>query len=122
MDDYGARIRKAWRDWHDANDPATLSWAQVQQKCMAILGKPETSVAVLKWKEGQQEPTLAEFRALGQVLGVDPRTLAFGEGPSAAPQSAEDAPGTAQTMESRYGDSAARVGRGKGKDRGEKTG
>lgn len=88
MDDYGARIRRAWRDWHAAHDPETLSWSEVTRRCAVLLKKPETSVAVLKWKEGQQEPTLAEFRALGQVLGADPRTLAFGD----APQSAQDAP------------------------------
>lgn len=85
MDDYGALIRRAWRQWQDAHDPETLSWAEVQRQCAKLLRVPETSVAVLKWKDGEQEPTIAEFRALAQVLGVDPCLLAFGAVPAGLP-------------------------------------
>src|SRR4051812_807049 len=79
VEDYGARIRKAFRDWHDANDPKVMSWAEVQRRIAKLLRKPETSVAILKWKEGLQEPTLAEFRAIARVLNADPGALAFGQ-------------------------------------------
>lgn len=77
-DDYGARIRKAWRDWHDAHDRQTLSWAEIQRRIAVAFGVKETGVAVLKWKDGEQEPTVAEFRALGALLEKEPAWLAFG--------------------------------------------
>jgi hypothetical protein len=80
-DDYGTWIRRAYREWHDAHDPERMPWAEVQRQCAEILRVPETSVAVLKWKDGQQEPTLAEFAALEAVLESPRAYLAFGQLP-----------------------------------------
>lgn len=81
LSDYGERIRKAHKDWEIANDPEELSWAEVARQCAALLEKPVDPSAVIRWKQGKQEPSVAEFRALAQVFKVTPSWLAFGQFP-----------------------------------------
>lgn len=74
---YGERIRRAHKEWEIAHDKE-LAWAQVARECQRILGRAVDPATVNRWKTEKQEPTLAEFRALAEVLGTDPALLAFG--------------------------------------------
>jgi transcriptional regulator with XRE-family HTH domain len=89
LSDFGERIRKAKRDWEEANDPHALSWAEVARRCERVLGRRVHAETVLLWKEGRQEPSVAEFRALAQVFHVTPSWLAFEQFPI---KPAEDQP------------------------------
>ena len=44
------------------------------------LGRAINPNVVGKWRRGMQEPTLAEIKALADMLDVDPAWLAFGHG------------------------------------------
>lgn len=76
---YGERIRRAHKEWELAHD-ADLPWAQVARDCQRLLGRLVDPATVNRWKSDKQEPTVAEFRALGAVLETDPALLAFGNG------------------------------------------
>lgn len=74
--DYGKAIRDAVKDWERRNDEE-LPWAELARRVGKALKKNVDPATVTRWKSGQQEPSLDEFRALGHVLGADPRVLAF---------------------------------------------
>lgn len=79
MGDYGERLRDAKREWEADHDPESLSWAEVARQCTEILKRTVHAETVRLMAAAKQEPTVAEFRALGSVLGKDPAWLAFGD-------------------------------------------
>lgn len=117
-EEFARRVRRGVRRYLEENDlwkfgPTDLA------KLIRAEGVSCSSWTVEGWLKAEYVPKYEMGKALARALDLDyDEMMAPVADP---PQSAEDAPGTAQTMESRYGDSAARVGRGKGKDKGKKA-
>jgi transcriptional regulator with XRE-family HTH domain len=88
VDGYGERIRRAWRLYEAHHGDVTVTDLV---GLLAGSGCAVSRAQVSRWTNGKQEPTIAEFVALGRVFQVRPEWLAFASEPMAAEAVVPDA-------------------------------